>query len=76
MEKNKIIFKKALSEKSGKAYNCVCVDMGYREVALTFDSAVIAELLDCTPRELATVEVGTERVIGYLGVTEDNGGKK
>ena len=55
MEKNKIIFKKAISEKSGKAYSCICVDMGYREVALTFDSAVIAELLDCSPRELATM---------------------
>ena len=35
MEKNKIIFKKAISEKSGKAYNCIVVDMGYREVTLS-----------------------------------------
>lgn len=76
MEKNKIIFKKAISEKSGKAYNCIAVDMGYREVTLTFDSAVIAELLDCSPRALATVKVGEERVIGYLEVAEENGGKK
>lgn len=75
MEKNKIIFKKAVSEKSGKAYNCIVVDMGYREVTLTFDSAVIAELLDCSPRALATVKVGEERVIGYLEVA-DAGGKK
>lgn len=75
MEKNKIIFKKAVSEKSGKAYNCIVVDMGYREVTLTFDSAVIAELLDCSPRALATVKVGEERVIGYLEVAEA-GGKK
>ena len=74
MEKNKIIYKKAISEKSGKAYNCIVVDMGYREVTLTFDSAVIAELLDCSPRELANKPVGVE-VIGYLGVAED-GGKK
>ncbi len=79
MEKNKIIFKKAISEKSGKAYNCIVVDMGYREVTLTFDSAVIAELLDCSPRVLAAVKVGEERVIGYIdvdgtGVTEN--GKK
>ena len=70
MEKNKIIFKKAISEKSGRAYNCIAVDMGYREVTLTFDSAVIAELLDCSPRVLATVNVGEERVIGYLDATE------
>ncbi|MCM1296855.1 MAG: hypothetical protein NC311_15055 [Muribaculaceae bacterium] len=76
MEKNKIIFKKAISEKSGKAYSCICVDMGYREVTLTFDSAVIAELLDCSPRELATMKVGEERVIGYLGAAEDKGGAK
>lgn len=76
MEKNKIIFKKAISEKSGKAYNCIAVDMGYREVTLTFDSAIIAELLDCSPRALATVKVGEERVIGYLEVAEENGGKK
>lgn len=75
MEKNKIIFKKAISEKSGKAYNCIAVDMGYREVTLTFDSAIIAELLDCSPRALATVKVGEERVIGYLEVAEE-GGKK
>ena len=75
MEKNKIIFKKAISEKSGKAYSCICVDMGYREVALTFDSAVIAELLDCSPRELATMKVGEEMIIDYLGIDE-NGGKK
>lgn len=75
MEKNKIIFKKAISEKSGKAYNCIVVDMGYREVTLTFDSAIIAELLDCSPRALATVKVGEERVIGYLEVAEE-GGKK
>lgn len=73
MEKNKIIFKKAISEKSGKAYNCIAVDMGYREVTLTFDSAIIAELLDCSPRALATVKVGEERVIGYLEVAEDGG---
>lgn len=79
MEKNKIIFKKAISEKSGKAYNCICVDMGYREVTLTFDSAIIAELLDCSPRALATVKVGEERVIGYLESgdnTEGNGNVK
>lgn len=76
MEKNKIIFKKAISEKSGKAYNCIAVDMGYREVTLTFDSAIIAELLDCSPRALATVKVGEERVIGYLEVPEEKGGKK
>ena len=75
MEKNKIKFKKALSEKSGKPYNCVCVDLGYREVALTFDSAIIAELLDCSPRELAARPLG-EEVIGYLEVAENNGGKK
>lgn len=76
MEKNKIIFKKAISEKSDKAYNCIAVDMGYREVTLTFDSAIIAELLDCSPRALATVNVGEERVIGYLEVAEEQGGKK
>lgn len=75
MEKNKIIFKKAISEKSGKAYNCIVVDMGYRELTLTFDSAVIAELLDCSPRALATVKVGEERVIGYFGVAEEEGKK-
>lgn len=76
MEKNKIIFKKAISEKSGKAYNCIAVNMGYREVPLTFDSAIIAELLDCSPRALAIVNVGEERVIGYLEVAEEQGGKK
>lgn len=76
MEKNKIIFKKAISEKSGKAYNCICVDMGYREVALTFDSAIIAELLDCSPRALANAKTGEERIIGYLEVAKEEGGKK
>ncbi len=76
MEKNKIMFKKVISEKSGKAYNCICVDMGYREVTLTFDSAIIAELLDCSPRVLATVKVGEERIIGYLEAVADEGGKK
>lgn len=76
MEKNKIIFKRAISEKSGKAYNCIVVDMGYREVALTFDSATIAELLDCSPRALATFKVGEERIIGYLEAAEDKGGSK
>ena len=72
MEKNKIKFKKALSEKSGKSYNSICVDLGYREVTLTFDSAVIAELLDCTPRELAGCPLG-EKVIGYLETDGING---
>lgn len=72
MEKNKIIFKKAISEKSGKAYNCIVVDMGYREVTLTFDSAIIAELLDCSPRALASTKIGEERVIGYLEVLGEN----
>lgn len=67
MEKNKIKFKKALGEKSGKAYTCICVDVGYREVVLTFDSAVIAELLDCSPRELMACPLG-EKVIGYIDV--------
>ena len=74
MEKNKIIYKKAVGEKSGKPYNCIAVDLGYREVVLTFDSAVIAELLDCSPRELANKPVGTE-VIGYLGGVDKGGAK-
>ncbi len=75
MEKNKIIYKKAVGEKSGKPYSCIAVDLGYREAVLTFDSAVIAELLDCSPRELANKPVGVE-VIGYLGTAEEVGGKK
>ncbi len=71
MEKNKIKFKKALGEKSGKAYTCICVDVGYREVVLTFDSAIIAELLDCSPRELIACSLG-EKVIGYLETDDIN----
>ena len=57
MEKNKIKFKKALG-KSGRPYTCISVDLGYREIVLTFDGSVCAEILDLSARELAALPVG------------------
>lgn len=82
MEKNKIYFKKALG-KSGRPYTCILVDLGYREIVLTFDSSVCAEILDLSARELAALPVG-EWEIGEIFAAElgkeiaakDDGGKK
>ena len=61
----KIIFKKAVGKQSNKNYNALVVKTGYSEETLTFDSKLIAEILNVTPRQLAAVPVG-EYEIGSI----------
>lgn len=61
----KIFFKKAVGQKSNKNYNALVVKTGYSEETLTFDSKLIAEILNVTPRQLAAVPVG-EYEIGNI----------
>jgi hypothetical protein len=63
-----INYKKALN-KSGKHYDCVYVDLGYRIIYFTFDSSVCADLLGISSRELSLLELG-ERVIGSIEVDD------
>lgn len=61
----KIFFKKAVGQKSNKSYNALVVKTGYSEETLSFDSKLIAEILNVTPRQLAAVPVG-EYEIGSI----------
>jgi len=54
----KIIYRKAVGSKTNKKYDALVLDFGYREEMISFDGKLIAEILDITPRELSTVDVG------------------
>lgn len=54
----KVFYRKAVGSKTNKKYDALVLDFGYREEMLTFDAKLIAEILDITPRELSTVDIG------------------
>lgn len=61
----KIFYKKAVGKQSNKNYDALVVKTGYSEETLTFESKLIAEILNVTPRQLAAVPVG-EYEIGSI----------
>ena len=65
-----VIYRCALSKKSGRLYHCIVVNLGYTEKYLTFNVADIAEILGCPVAELAGANSPCERKIGIIGIDE------
>ena len=65
-----VIYRCALSKKSGRLYHCIVVNLGYTEKYLTFSISDIAEVLRCPVSELASATSPCERKIGVIGVDE------
>ena len=64
--KKEIYYEKRKSTKSDKEYIALYVDVGYRQLALTMDNAVIVELSGKTFAEINAIQLGEKVVIGYL----------
>lgn len=56
--KKKLIVKKGIGKNSGKPYAMLVLDVGYRQINLSFDITVCAEALGITPVELYGMEDG------------------
>lgn len=54
------------SDKTGKYYYCLSLDLGYRTVALSFEPAVIAEILGVSVREI--YDIKDSRIVGSLSI--------
>lgn len=65
-----VIYRCALSKKTGKYYHCIVVNLGYADKYLTFSVADIAEILKCSVAELAGADSPCERKIGIIGIDE------
>lgn len=65
-----VIYRCALSKKTGRLYHCLVVNLGYTEKYLTFSVADIAEILERPVAELASAISPCERKIGVIGVDE------
>lgn len=61
-----IYYKVAKSEKTGRKYACIYVDLGWRKAYLTFERDTICDILDVKPSELLEVECDT--LIGTLDI--------
>lgn len=57
MNRYYVVIKK--SNKTGSLFPCLMVDTGVRSIVLSFDRAVIAEVLDVSPRFLSEQSEGT-----------------
>lgn len=52
--------------KTGRPYTAVVVNVGYREIILTWDSGICAEVLGVSQYELYNMPAPTERVVARL----------
>lgn len=48
---------------NGGFYHCLCADVGYRVIVLSYDKGVCAELLNVSPRKLAEMKEGEKIAI-------------
>ena len=65
-----VIYRCALSKKSGRLYHCIVVNLCYTEKYLTFTVADIPEILKCPVAELASANSPCEQKIGIIGIDE------
>lgn len=54
---------KNVGKKSGKEYLALQIDLGYRNVVLSFDSAVIAEVSGLSFADLHAIKIGEDKII-------------
>ena len=62
----KIFYEKRFSEKTQRPFDCIYVDAGYREIKLTFDRCVCAEILRISMSELYSIPVATLYELGEV----------
>lgn len=60
-----LLYQKKLSKK-GSIYHCLSVDLGYRNIPLTFSREIIAEILDVSFSELNSYPIDTVKEVGYV----------
>ena len=65
-----VTYEKHMSSK-GKVYDVIKVDLGYRQVSLTFDRYAISEILGVSLSELYSYPLDTVRLIGEIGVSDE-----
>lgn len=57
-----IVVEVFVSKKTNKKCSAVVADLGYRKAFLSFDINLIAELLNCSVRDVYELDVGTYKV--------------
>lgn len=62
----KLYYEKRLNKKGDAYFDVIYADLGYRQIFLTFDRSVIAELLGKSVSELYSVEGGYKLEIGDI----------
>lgn len=62
----KLFVEKKVSKKSENEYTGLYVDLGYRTIAITMDTATIAEVADMTIRQLNELETNKPILIGEI----------
>lgn len=65
----KLVLSVKKSEKNGKIYRVLSIDLGYRVATLTFDDGLIAEILGVSVGSLYTLPLG-ERVIANVSINK------
>lgn len=63
----KLVLSVKKSEKNGKIYRVLSIDLGYRMAALTFDDGIISEILGVSVGSLYSLSLG-ERVIAEINI--------
>ena len=54
------------NSKNGKPYFALVVNLGYRQAVLSFDTSLIAEILDISVAELYTLDCIHDNVVRYV----------
>lgn len=57
------------SDKNGKLYRVLEVDLGYRKAVITFDEGIISEMLGCSIGYLYTLPIG-EKIVGVINMNK------
>lgn len=58
----KVVVEVSISKKSGNQYAALVADLGYRKAYLSFDTNLIAEILNCSVRDVFDLDIGTYNV--------------
>lgn len=62
----KLFVEKKTSTKTQNDYICLYADLGYRVIAISMDTAIIAEISDLRISELLALEVNKPFVVGEV----------
>ena len=57
---------KKVNEKTNREFTALYADYGYRVAPISFEVELMAELLECAPSKIHTLQVGQKLVIGSI----------